>query len=648
MGAKRTRSESSPQSDEYAQLKDELAQLAERGRDDKDESAPGREIALASFYLQSRYGTIVTTDANGLPQGTFTVTRPDRKGVERTQRFFLGLGCEVLTKDVAQQAENVGARKRVVSEFEVTKNAPQLFSATVEKAQDAGDKLQRKIDEENYEHWGALVERRKAAAATFGARCEPIGVPEFGRLMALAEQVIEAKLGARLDKCEMLAAHFAEAQVYASADGCTVDSVLPRVALVVQAKTKSGLTTFGAIRGAGGGIECLTRGGEESAQEAVRALAERVAQDAADRERAQGSAVLGSECPVILSSHAAGVLAHEVFGHTSEGDIICENRRSKTAKLILKQRLGAQVSSHRALTIVDSGQPSVDFGGKVVPYMWGQIPHDERGQPAQYTTLVSGGVMINFLSDERSMGEVLDGLKPEVAEAIREHGLSGNVRREKYDLPAQVRMTNTFILADPQGPKSLTEMAALVPKNKRGVYIKTCAGGWVQTESGDFALKGALGFVIENGVVTDKPVKDIDITGNVGKFGDSIKAIGSVETIDGTFTGYCGKNDQWVPVEGGGPLLYVENAKLGSSGGWSFEQALGEYLQQLGERRSGQRERVYVPSLAEASGIEDQEHLCLVCQALPLGQEADLLLGRAERADFARGGDGKLVAARGL
>lgn len=645
---KRKSAESAEQySDEYAVLKDELQQLAERGRDDKDETSPGREIALAGFVMQSRYGSIVQTSPDtGLPSATFTSTRPDRRGNDRTQRFYLGLGAEVVTKDVVYRSENIGGRKRVISEFEATKNAPQLLLQTIESAQDAGDKIQRRIDEENYEFYPVITNQvtaksqvtREVTRASFGARFEPVPVAVFGKFMAQIEQIVEKELGAKLDRCEILCAHYGDAQSISFADGTSVDSVMPRLSITVEVKTKSGNTTFGSFRGAGGGIEILSRAHDETPEVAIAKFAHRVAQDALDRERAQDTTVLGSEFPVVFSPHVGGVLVHEVFGHPMEADIVCDNRRSKSAKLILKSRIGAQVGNS-ALTIVDDGNTDMDFGeGRVFRYAWGSIPHDERGQKPKRTVLVDRGVLVNVMNDERTVNEILDGLKPEVAQGIVAHGLTGNVRRERYDAPALIRMTNTIALGDPEGPKSLEEMAALVPKNKRGLYCKTSSGGWVQPDTGDFCVRVSLGFLIENGVVTDKPVRDVNIVGNIGKFGDQIKAIGTAATVKDRFAGYCGKDDQMVPVEGASPLIYVEEVKVGSRGGWSvgFEDTVAEYLRQLDEKRDGMRKHIYLPQIDDDSGIQNHDGICFVAAALPIADEAKLILGVSARPDYER------------
>jgi len=409
-------------------------------------------------------------------------------------------------------------------------------------------------------------------------------------------------------------------------------------------KTKDGSEAFGAIRGAFGGLEILRRyerpGGEgRDYLEIVQDLARRVAREAIDLDRAQGTAILGAECPVILAPQVAGVLAHEVFGHTSEADIICENRRSKTAKLTLKSRLGAQVSDHPAFGIIDTGAPEVCFGDRVIKNTFGAIVVDEYGAVGKETKLVEHGIQVNALNDRYTINEIIDGLRDDIAAGIKTHGLTGNVRREKYDMPPQVRMTNTYILPDENGPGSLPEMAAMIPKNKKGVYVKSCTGGWVNPDGGEFMINGNLCYLIENGQVTDKPIKGVKVTGNVAKFVDSIKAVGNAQTMHHSFTGYCGKNDQWVPVEGGGPLLYIENAKLagGSAPARSWTELVQDYNRQHRQAVEGKRSRqsVYLPEVGEELGKDcPQSHVCLVTVAMKVEDEVDYVLGKRDNAKF--------------
>ncbi|MBI2953301.1 MAG: TldD/PmbA family protein [Chloroflexi bacterium] len=629
--------------DEYHQLTTDFAQIVNRAKGSYQEKAPGRQIDFVSLFMGSRSGIICKADERGIPQVIVSGEEADNQGNKRIQRFFIGLQSEVATKDADFESANLAEHETIVKEFEVTSQGHELVKNAINEAQRAGERVQRKIDEENYE-WFPVV-HLKGEEKSINADTEPkIDLDLVVSLVAGARQIIRQALGAKLDKVEVLFIKFSDHTEYADTDGMRYDQIIPRLGITISVRTKDGSEAFGAIRGAMGGLEILRRyekpeHGDRDYLTIVQDLARRVAREAIDLDRAMGSSILGTECPVILAPQVAGVLAHEVFGHTSEADIICENRRSKTAQFTLKSRIGAQVSDHASFAMVDSGSANLMFGDRGIKYGFGSLVFDEQGCEAKETRIIDKGIQINVLNDRYTFNEIIDGLKDEIVTGMREHGLTGNTRREKYDMPPQVRMSNTFILPDEKGPGSLAEMAAMIPKNKRGVYVKSCAGGWVNPDGGEFMVNGNLCYLIENGIITDKPIKDVRITGNVAKFVDAIKAIGNANTMHHTFTGYCGKNDQWVPVEGGGPLLYIENATLagGSYPDRSWSELVAEYDRQHRQVLDGKRmlDSVYLPEIGEVVGKNtSQAKVCLVTTAMPVRDEVAYVLGAGDHASF--------------
>jgi predicted Zn-dependent protease len=639
--------------DEYCQLVGDFAQIVKRARESYQEQAPGREIEFVSLFMGSRSGIICKADERGIPQVTVSGEELDNQGNKRTQRWFIGLQAEVATKDHDFQSANLAERETIVKEFEVTSQGHDLVKATINGAQRAGERVQRRIDEESYE-WFPVYRVEGSEMSVNEDRYPKAELDQVVALVAGARGVVRQTLGAKLDRVECAFIKWTEHTEYADTDGMKVDQIIPRLGFTISVATKDGSEAFGAVRGSMGGMEILRRYDQEGSPERsyleiVHELAQDVAKEAIDLDRAQGASILGSECAVVLSPQVAGVLAHEVFGHTSEADIVCENRRSKTATLTLKSRIGAQVSDHPAFTMIDSGATTIPLGERSVKNAFGSIVLDEHGCEAKQTTLIDKGIQVNLMNDRYTFYEILDGLKDDIVQGMKEHGLTGNVRRDKYDMPPQVRMTNTFIVPDENGPNSLAEMAAMIPKNKRGVYVKSCQGGWVNPDGGEFMINGNLCYLIENGTVTDKPIRGVKVTGNVSKFVDSVRAIGSSKTIDRTFTGYCGKNDQWVPVEGGGPLLYIEDAKLAGgspsseSRGWStlVEEYDRQHQQVLEGKRS--RDSIYLPEIGEVLGTGDaQSRVCLVTVAMKVEDEVDIVMGSGDNARYVSR-EGRLV-----
>ncbi|MEQ8225873.1 MAG: metallopeptidase TldD-related protein, partial [Candidatus Eremiobacterota bacterium] len=289
-----------------------------------------------------------------------------------------------------------------------------------------------------------------------------------------------------------------------------------------------------------------------------------------------------------------------------------------------------------------------DVGKKKIRNAFGSVIVDEHGTIPKRTALIQDGVQKLVLNSRYTRNEIMDGLTGDIRDEMVKHGLSGNVRTEKYDKPPLVRMTNTYILPDDEnGKDKLEDIIALVPKSKKGVYLKTCDGGWVETNTGEFQISGRLGFLIENGVLTDKPIRDIKISGNLNKFGAKIKHIGSSKTMDRVFTGYCGKRGQMVPTESGGPILYVEDVKLQGGGKRYFERTVREYLRQHEEIEKGMRSKdnIYIREVDEDSDMDltDQENLCVVSTSLPLEKEVRILLGKDINSDYLLGLEGDII-----
>jgi TldD protein len=118
--------------------------------------------------------------------------------------------------------------------------------------------------------------------------------------------------------------------------------------------------------------------------------------------------------PVVVCNGWGGVMVHECFGHSMEGDTI----RKRTSIRATQQ--GQQVAA-RGVTIVDSG---------LVPWSRGSFRVDDEGTAAQRTVLVQDGVLVGYLWDR--LNGMLTGNAP-----------TGNGRRTSYRDYPLCRMTNT-------------------------------------------------------------------------------------------------------------------------------------------------------------------------------------------------------------
>jgi TldD protein len=631
--AKRKKKETPPE--EYAALKEDFAQIIDRGIKGFQEKTPGRQIEHITMRLQGRYGLIVQTNRRGLIEvPEMSGIEMDNQGRKKKQRMMMGMNCSASTKKgIFGTVTVLRPGETTVKEFEANAGAHELLKFTVERAQKKGEELQRKIDEEELEYWPRYQgPEGQVASANWDVEGAP-SIDQVFSLVTLARQVLKSELGAKLADCKIVFFHIVDTMEVSDSNGCKIDTAIPRTGFAIQAKTDRGNTAYDTIRGTGG-MSVLTRHDKDKTpEEVIEDLAKRVAKYCRDIDRAQPCSVLGGEAHVILSGEVSGVLAHEVYGHTSESDIIIANKRDKDVDLNLKARLGGQVAENGAFNIIDEGHFKIKLGDK-------EITH-------QRTNLITNGIQTLVLNSSATLNEITDGLPENIKNGLVQHGLSGNFRNERYDKKPMVRMTNTFILPNEEGAKDIEEMAAAIPKSKKGVYVATCKGGWVETDSGQFEITGHLGYLIENGVITDKPVKDVIIHGHIAKFGSKIKAIGSSATIK-TSTGYCGKNKQWVPVEDGGPAILVEDAPVGEEKpSWMWEESFNEYRRQMLEVACGRRKKseVYLKFVEDATGGEAKKHhkVCMLNKHLSVEDEVKMLRGsQVDTSNYILGVDGKL------
>jgi TldD protein len=233
--------------------------------------------------------------------------------------------------------------------------------------------------------------------------------------------------------------------------------------------------------------------------------------------------------PVVLGPGWPGVLLHEAVGHGLEGDF---NRKGLSA---FSGRLGEQVAA-RGVTVVDDGTLQDRRGSLTV---------DDEGTPAQCTTLIEDGVLVNYMQDK--LNAKLMGMQP-----------TGNCRRESYAHMPLPRMTNTYMLAGSHHPEDIIRSV------KRGLYAVNFAGGQVDITSGQFVFSTSEAYLIENGRVT-RPVKGATLIGNGPDVMKKISMIGNDLSLD-PGVGVCGKDGQSVPVGVGQPTLKIDAITVGGTG----------------------------------------------------------------------------------
>lgn len=232
-----------------------------------------------------------------------------------------------------------------------------------------------------------------------------------------------------------------------------------------------------------------------------------------------GVSVTPGEYPVILSPEAAGIFAHESFGHKSEADFMLADEG------ILKEwQIGKTVASP-LLSIVDCGKA---VGS-------GYVPYDDEGTKARKNYLIKKGVLAGRLQSA-------------VTSAYLKEKTTGNARAVDCTFEPIVRMTNTYIEG---GESTLEELFAGV---KFGYYIKTVKHGSGMSK---FTIAPNVAYEIVDGKIT-RPVKISVISGDVFTTLGLVDGLSNEVEMLSFVAGGCGKNEQRpLPVGFGGPHVRI-------------------------------------------------------------------------------------------
>lgn len=232
----------------------------------------------------------------------------------------------------------------------------------------------------------------------------------------------------------------------------------------------------------------------------------------------------GGNYTVVLSPLAAGIFAHESFGHKSEADFMIGDEQ-----MIKEWQIGKRVGSEQ-LSIVDDGNvPGSGF-----------TPYDDEGNRAEKTVLIGNGVLRGRLHSAATAADL-------------DEATTGNARSISFEFEPIVRMTATYI-----EPGSISK-DELIGSIKHGILIDSVKHG---SGMSTFTLAPSMAYMIEDGRVT-RPVKFSVITGNVMSTLDQIDAVSNELEILSFVGGGCGKMEQYpLPVSFGGPFVRVKEINV--------------------------------------------------------------------------------------
>ena len=249
----------------------------------------------------------------------------------------------------------------------------------------------------------------------------------------------------------------------------------------------------------------------------------------ADEARARLKAIKppGGLQTVILDPDAAGLLAHEVMGHASEGDEIVK-QRSFLSKVVGK-RVGSAL-----VTMYDDG---------TFPGAHGMIPVDSEGSPARKTCIIDRGVYQGYMHSLETAGALK--VRP-----------TGNGRAQDFGRRVWVRMTNTYFAPGKDSRDVILE------DTKDGVLTKGWISGMEDIVGGGFQAVTQSGWLVKDGELAER-VRGMTLTGQALSILKSVDRVSKDLVLSG---GNCGKGeaDDFVPVGAGGPFM---RAKVVVGGG---------------------------------------------------------------------------------
>ncbi|MBD5082003.1 MAG: TldD/PmbA family protein [Ruminococcaceae bacterium] len=228
--------------------------------------------------------------------------------------------------------------------------------------------------------------------------------------------------------------------------------------------------------------------------------------------------------PVVLSPEAAGVFAHESFGHKSESDFMLSDESMKK-----EWELGKQVGS-KLLSIAE-------YGDVLGP---GYTPYDDEGTKAQKNYLIKDGILAGRLHSVTTA-------------AVLEEEVTGNARAVDCTFEPIVRMTNTYIEG---GELTFDELIAPI---KKGYYIKSVKHG---SGMSTFTIAPHVAYEIKDGKIS-RPVQISVITGSVFETLGLVDGLTKEYELKAFVSGGCGKMEQSpLPVGFGAPYVRVSKMKV--------------------------------------------------------------------------------------
>jgi TldD protein len=247
----------------------------------------------------------------------------------------------------------------------------------------------------------------------------------------------------------------------------------------------------------------------------------------------EGIAPPKDEIDVVLGPEITGIICHESCGHPQEADRILGREAAQAGESYIKPNMMGHRIGTEHVTIIDD---------PTLPNSYGFYLYDDEGVKAKARTLISRGVISDFLQNRETAAEF-------------DKKSNAASRCSSYDREPIIRMGNTYMKP---GGHSLEE---LIEGVKHGIYMKNFMEWNIDDRRYNQRYVGLEAYMIEKGEITTpvrNPILEITTPGLYG----SVSAVGREMEFSGAT---CGKGEpmQGAPVWTGGPAIRLQNIRLG-------------------------------------------------------------------------------------
>lgn len=372
---------------------------------------------------------------------------------------------------------------------------------------------------------------KSRAADTFPVKIHPRS-KDLGYKTDLVNRIIDTarEFGENISNVTGLYGELYGRKLFTNSEGSKVDWNFEVVDLVclVTSKTESGNLVNGVERAGGTmGLELFNAKGSTPED-----IGEKAGTHA--KEQLEARTCPAGKFRALIENRLVGVLAHESFGHLSEGDFVAVGGSPLTGKI--GERLGTEHA-----TIVDRGTPNIPkFGG-----LW--VPYDDQGTKASKTTILDKGVLKHYLHSRGT------------AQYLQQEP-TGNCRAVHFGFIPIPRMTNTYFTSGDLTKEEALELLGT------GIYAIQTSGGQVEGD-GSFLFKAIRGYWVKKGEIRE-PLREVALSGNILHLLSEIKGATKDLRLYAGYFGGCGKSGQFpLPCGMGGPEMVIGEVTFGGKAG---------------------------------------------------------------------------------